>query len=224
MVASDTNAVVELRADVLSAQQQSATASADALRARATYLPRINSFARYDWNAANRPYAGQRNWTVGVMASWNPFGSATELSDIRATAGRASAARAQAEAAAAEASLDVAQTRVALAVALTRLRIAEQAVAQSAEAQRIVSRKYQGGLASIVDLLDAQAVETRSALALSDARYRVIVAAAERRRALGGDPATLAALDSDVTAPATAISAAGASITSATGSHAQLPR
>ena len=224
VVGSDTNAVVEPRADVLSAQQQSATASADALRARATYLPRINSFARYDWNAANRPYAGQRNWTVGVMASWNPFGSATELSDIRATAGRASAARAQAEAAAAEASLEVAQTRVALAVALTRLRIAEQAVAQSAEAHRIVSRKYQGGLASIVDLLDAQAVETRSALALSDARYRVIVGAAERRRALGGDPATLAALDSDVTAPATAISAAGASITSVTGSHAQLPR
>jgi outer membrane protein len=224
VVAGDTNSVIEARADVLSAQQQSAAARADALRARATYLPRINSFARYDWNAANRPYSGERNWTVGIMASWNPFGSATELSDIRATAGAASAARAQADAATAEASLDVAQTRIALSVALTRLDIAEQAVAQSAEANRIVSRKYQGGLASIVDLLDAQAVETRSALALTDARYRVIVADAERRRAVGGDPATLAALDRDAAAPATTVSPNGAANTTPAESHAQIPR
>ena len=197
LVAPDTAAVAETRADVVSAQQQSATARADALRARATYLPRINSFARYDWNAANRPYSGQRNWTVGVMASWNPFGTATEVSDIRATAAAAAAAQAQADATAAQADLDIAQTRVALSVALTRLGIAQQAVAQSTEANRIVTRKYQGGLASIVDLLDAQAVETQSALALSDARYRVIVADAERRRAVGSDPAALAALDSD---------------------------
>ena len=224
VVAGDTDLVIAARADVLSAQQQSAAALADALRARATYLPRINSFARYDWNAANRPYSGERNWTVGIMASWNPFASATELSDIRATAGAASAARAQAEAATAEASLDVAQTRVALSVALTRLDIAEQAVAQSAEANRIVSRKYQGGLAGIVELLDAQSVETRSALGLTDARYRVIVADAERRRAVGGDPATLAALDRDVAAQATAVSPNGAVNTTPAESHAQIPR
>ena len=232
LVAGDTSAVAGTRADVFSAQQQSATARADALRARATYLPRINSFARYDWNSANRPYSGQRNWTVGVMASWNPFGTATEVSDIRATAGAAAAAQAQADAATAQADLDIAQTRVALSVALTRLGIAEQAVAQSAEANRIVARKYQGGLASIVDLLDAQSVETESALALSDARYRVIVADAERLRAIGGDPAVLAALDSDASgtaaararAPSIVASANGSTDTPTTRSHVQPQR
>ena len=224
VVAGDTASSVEPRADVRGAQQQAATAVADALRARATYLPRVNSFARYDWNGASRPYSGERNWTVGIMASWNPLGSAAELSDIRATAGRASAARAQSEATEAQAALDIAQTRVALTVALTRLRIAEQSVAQSTEAHRIVSRKYDGGLASIVDLLDAQAVETNSALALSEACYRVIIAAAERRRALGGDPATLAALDNDTATPLRAAAPFGAEAPSVDESHVQRPR
>lgn len=201
VVASDTAAPVEQRADVRAAEQGLAAARTDALRARAAYLPHVNSFARYDWNATSGLNGGQRNWTVAVMASWNPFAGAAQLSDIRATDGRAAAARAQAEGAQAQAGLDVAQTRIALAVALTRLGITERSAAQSAEAHRIVSRKYEGGLASIVDLLDAQAVETQSALALSQARYGAIVAAAERRRAVGGDPATLAVLDAGTAAP-----------------------
>ena len=47
----------------------------------------------------------------------------------------------------------------------------------------------------MVELLDAAAVETQSALGLSHARYAVIVADAERRQALGRDPGALAALD-----------------------------
>jgi outer membrane protein TolC len=214
VVAADTAIEsVQPRADVLAAKQGLAAARADAVRARAAYLPRINSFARYDWNAPNRPYTGDRNWTVGVMASWSPFGGASELSDLRATAGRSEAARAQADAAQANAALDVAQTRTALAVALTRLAIAERSAAQSAEAHRIVSRKYEGGLATVVELLDAQAAEVQSALALSQARYGAIVAAAERRRAVGGDPATLAALDApDGTTPTASTPAAPAPV------------
>jgi len=196
VVAMDTSTTAALpRADVQAAAQGLAAARADAARARAAYLPRLNSFARFDWNAPSHPYAGDRSWTVGVMASWSPLGGASELSDVRVTAGRAEAARAQADAAQANAALDVAQTRTALAVALTRLDIAERSAAQSAEAHRIVTRKYAGGLATVAELLDAQAAEVQSALALSQARYDAIVADAERRRALGGDPATLTALD-----------------------------
>ena len=81
------------------------------------------------------------------MASWSPLAGASELADVEATAGRAQAAQAQAEAARANARLEIEQTRTALSVALTRLDIAEHAAAQSAEAHRIVSRKYSGGLA-----------------------------------------------------------------------------
>jgi outer membrane protein TolC len=196
------------RADVQAAARGLDAARADRVRARAAYLPRVNSFARYDWNSPDLPYGGTRNWTVGVMASIPLLGSAGELADLRATAAREQSARALAEAAAARARLEVEQTRIALTVALQRLDIAERAAAQSAEARRIVERKYAGGLATVVELLDAQSVETGSAVAQSAARYGAIVAAAERRQALGGDPETLAALDDPTPAVAAATSGA----------------
>lgn len=199
VIAADTlDATAAVRADVRAASGGLDAARADLLRARSTYLPRLNSFARYDWNSATHPYGGDRNWTVGVMASWSPFAGAGELADLRTTVSRAAAAQAQAAAAQANARLEMELTRTALSVALVRLTIAERAVAQSVEAHRIVGRKYEGGLATVVELLDAQAVETQSQLSLSQTRWTAIVAAAERRRALGLDPATLQALD-DVT-------------------------
>jgi outer membrane protein TolC len=192
------------RGDVRAASLGNAAARADALRARAALLPRVNAVARYDWHSAARPYAGAGSWTAGVTATWSLFGGAAELADVRAAAGREAAALADAEGAAAKARLQMSQTRTALGVALTRLTIAEQAVAQSAEAHRLVERRYGGGLATVAELLDAQATATQSALALSQARHAVITAAAEHRRAIGADPGVLAALD-DAPAAVTAI-------------------
>lgn len=196
VLAGDTMAVAPAqRADLIVAREGLSAARTDAMRARSAYLPRLNSFARYDWNSAARPYAGERNWTVGVLASWSPFAGASDVADVQGTRGRAAAARAQLDAAQANAVLDVEQSRRDLVVALRRLAIAERGVLQSAEAHRIVGRKYAGGLATAVEVLDAQSVANQSGLSLAHARWAAIVAGAERRRALGRDPGTLALFD-----------------------------
>jgi outer membrane protein len=186
---------LESRGDVAAARSGQAAASLDVARARSLYLPRLNAQARYDWNSAARPFAGDENWTVGVMLSWSPFAGAGELAELQATRGRAAAARAGLEAAEAMARLEVAQSATEWMVALERLRIAETSVEQSAEAHRIVGRRYEGGLAPVVELLSAAAAETQSSLALAHARYHAIVAAAARLQALGHDPAVLTLLD-----------------------------
>lgn len=202
-IAPDTNGrAATVRADVRAATDALAAARDDALRAKASLLPRINGFARYDWNSSTALYSGDRNWTVGVVASWNPFVGAGGRADVVATSGRADAANAQAAQVRANAQIEAEQTRTSLSTALTRLEIAERAVAQSAEAHRIVTRKYSGGLAGVVELLEAQAIDMQSTLALSSARFGTIVAAAERRRALGLDPASLVALEDAVTVAA----------------------
>ncbi len=183
------------RADVRAATLAAEAAKADAWRARSLYLPRLNGFARYDWNDADGFFANERSWTAGVMASWSPFAGAHELAEQKAAGARARSAQAQHEGATANAALERDRTRDALQVALLQLEIAERAVAQAAEAHRIVARKYDGGLATISDLLEASAVETQSRLGLSFARYRLLVTAAERRHALGADPGFLTALD-----------------------------
>jgi outer membrane protein TolC len=57
------------------------------------------------------------------------------------------------EAAAAQAALELERATAGLAVALSRLEIAQVAGAQAREAHRIVSRKYDGGLATVTESL-----------------------------------------------------------------------
>lgn len=127
-----------------------------------------------------------------MVASWTPFAGASQLAQLQASRGREQVARAQAEAARAQAELDVAQREKEWQVALERMRIAGEAVSQSMEAHRIVARKYEGGLATVVELLGAQATETEARLRHAHARYEAIVSAAERLRSVGLDPALLA--------------------------------
>lgn len=185
----------DARADVDAARAGVDAAAADALRARSLYLPRLNGFARYDWNSALRPFGGDNNWTVGVMASWTPFAGASEIGDMRATAARRDAAQAMRDGAEAKARLEVEQSATTLRTALARLDIAERGVKQAIDAHRIVGRKYAGGLAPVVELLDAAAIETQARMAHAGARYTLLVATAERRKALGLDPGALRTLD-----------------------------
>jgi outer membrane protein len=191
----DVGLALDARHDVAAARSARAAAALDETRARSLYLPRLNAVARYDWNSAARPFEGDENWAVGVMLTWTPFAGAAAIAEQQATRGRAESARAGAEAAEAQARLEAEQSATDWTVALERMRIAETAVEQSAEAHRIVGRKYEGGLAAVVELLAAAAAETHSALSLSHARYNAIVTAAVRLRALGHDPAVLTLLD-----------------------------
>jgi outer membrane protein len=193
--AADTTVIAAPRADVLAASMGAAAARRDADRARATLLPRLNGFARYDWNDPSRVYGGDKNWTVGVIASWAPFTGASEIAEQRATQGRAAQASAYADGANAQARFESERANTDLRVALLRLAIAERSVTQAVDAHRIVNRRYEGGLASVTELLDASATETHVATMFAKARYDVVVALAARRLALGLDPAALAALD-----------------------------
>jgi outer membrane protein TolC len=182
------------RADVASVNLGRAAARADAQRATSLHLPRLNAFARYDWNSPNSLYGGDENWTIGLMASWTVFGGASTLAERRAANARLEIATAVAEATVAQAELELERSESGRRVALARLDIARRSVAQSEEAHRIVGRKYAGGLATVVELLDAAAVETQARLSLAAARHGGLVGAAERLHAVGRDPAEIADL------------------------------
>lgn len=183
------------RLDVTAAQLGLEAAERDARRGTAQYVPRVNGFGRYDWNSPDQPFGGQGSYTVGVMASWSPFAGGAQLGSRQAATGRAEAARAMLEAAEAGAALERGAARTQQAVALARLGIAEAAVAQGAEAHRIVEKKYSGGLATIAELLGAAATDTQTRLGRADARYQAIAAEAAFRQAAGADLMALTALE-----------------------------
>lgn len=195
LVTPSTQYSAAVRLDVTAAQLGLEAAQRDVRRANARYIPRLNGFGRYDWNSPDQLFRGPSSYTVGAMASWSPFAGASEIADRRSAQGRADAARAMAEAAEAGAALERNATQTQLAVAIGQLGIAEISVTQSAEAHRIVARKYTGGLATIAELLGAAALETQTRLGLSEARYQAIVADAAARQASGGDLMALTVLE-----------------------------
>ncbi len=183
------------RADVVAARLGLAAAESDARRINSQYLPRINGFARYDWNSPDSPFNGNGRYTIGVVASWTPFDGAGTIARGRAAAADRAAATARLEAATAAAELELAAARSRLAVALSRLEIATVAVRQSADAHRIVARKYAGELATVAELLSAAAIAREARLSESAARFEVIIAAAALRLASGTDLTDLTAME-----------------------------
>ncbi len=183
------------RGDVRATRAAAAAAQLDRRRAESALLPRVNSFARYDWNAPSGLFAGRKNWTVGVLASWSLFGGHRELVDLVVASARTVGARAESDAAFAAGRLDADTTRRAVAVALERLDLAQLVDEQSREAHRLVEKRYVGGLAAFAELLSAETSATSAALARSAARYAVIDAITMHRRAIGADPAELSALE-----------------------------
>lgn len=183
------------RHDLTAARFGLDAAVSDARRATARYLPRLNGFGRYDWNSPDRPFGGRSSYTIGLMASWSPFTGAAQIADHQATQGRTEAARASLEAAEASAGVEQSATRTQLAVAIAQLGIAEVSVTQATEAHRIVARKYEGGLATIAELLGAAAIETDTRLSHAAAQYQVILAVVAARQAAGADLMALTALE-----------------------------
>ena len=183
------------RGDVRATRAAAVAAQLDRRRAESALLPRVNSFARYDWNAPSGLFAGRKNWTVGVLASWSLFGGNRELADLAVASARTVGARAESDAAFAAGRLDADTTRRAVAVALERLDLAQLVDEQSREAHRLVEKRYVGGLATFAELLSAETSATSAALARSAARYAVIDAITMHRRAIGADPAALSALE-----------------------------
>lgn len=190
------------RDDVRAAQLGAKAAAADRQRATATLLPRVNGFARYDYNSPATLYAGKPNWTVGVMGSWSLFGGASELADVAGASARARGARAGEEAAKVNARVEADAAARSVVLALQRLDIATSAATQSTEAHRLVEKRYAGGLATVAELLGAESAATGAALAQAAARYALIDALAQHRRAIGADPGALAQLDA-TTSPST---------------------
>ncbi|MDX2207879.1 MAG: TolC family protein [Gemmatimonadales bacterium] len=181
------------RADVAMVAAQVDAAEADVRRRTLTLLPRINGFSRLEWHDSQTPFTGRSMATVGIMATWSPFSGGSELAARKEALAASDAARAGLEATEAMAALQLASAQSAFRVASHASTIAARSVAQASEAHRIVQRKYEGGLATVAELLDAQATEMSARLAEAKARHDLVLARGTLARVQAEDLDPLAA-------------------------------
>lgn len=152
---------------------------------RGARWPSVGLGGAYEANDESAPGTEGTNWSVMLSARWEVFDGGRA---------RARTARAGAKLREAESGLALLKSRVALEVrqawhglraAASRIETADASVAMAEESLRVVEDRYKNGLATLVELLEAEAALTRSRTRLVAARRAALNARAALDLATG---------------------------------------
>lgn len=173
-----------LRADRRGADLQVQLAANARDAARAAFLPRVS--AQGGWEFNGNDLADQRSsWVVGAQIQLNVFRG---LGDVaRAAEARHAERRASAERERLDRRIEVEVRAAAARVESARAREAagRAALAQARESQRIIRDRYDGGLATITDVLRAAEAALDAESQATAAEMDVILSAVALDRAAG---------------------------------------
>lgn len=132
--------------------------SAAALRlARSEYLPTVGAFASYQLNAKDAPFTSDNDaWTAGVSLKWNIFDGFRSNSERNRALSGQSAAREMLESTTKDVRYQLKESYLRRDEVAKRLEVTRHSVLDAEETVRLLSRRYENSLATMVELLDAQ--------------------------------------------------------------------
>ena len=148
--------------------------------ARSEYLPTVGAFASYQLNAKDAPLTSDNDaWTAGVSLKWNIFDGFRRYSERKRALSGQSAAREMLESTTKDVRYQLKESYVRRDEAVKRLEVSRHAVQDAEETVRLLTKRYENSLATMVELLDAQTalnqiranlVETEAGYALAGGR------------------------------------------------------
>ena len=155
--------------------------------ARAGYYPTVGVMANYafDDHGPKDLFSDGRSYTLAAMANWTVFdGLITQAQVERATLATQKMEQVQ-ERVKSGIALQVRQAYLALDAARKRIEVTRSAVDQATESQRIIHSRYEAGVTTMVEVLDADTALLGARLAALQARYDHNLAQVELDFALG---------------------------------------
>ncbi len=155
--------------------------------ARAGYYPTVGVMANYafDDRGPKDLFSDGRSYTLAAMANWTVFdGFITKAQVERATLKMQKMEAIQKRLKSGIA-LQVRQAYLALDAARKRIQVTRKAVAQAKESQRIIRNRYEAGVTTMVEVLDADTALLGARLAALQARYDHNLAQVQLDFALG---------------------------------------
>ena len=167
------------RPDAKSVQAAAAAAKLQLATARASRLPRVDTFA--SWGASN----GDPDRAVGVVIGIDLFDPARRGQIAEARAG-VEAVEAEGAGARDRATMEIVAAWHRARVARERIGVAARSVERAEAAAKIVQDRYAHGLTTITEQLRAQTALVAARLELLAARYDYVIGHAELLRATGG--------------------------------------
>lgn len=121
------------------------------------FLPRLNAFGSFEYNDQDAFGQDADSWMVGAMVSWDIFKGFSQIGDIKKAKAELRTAKVDYNKAASKNRVEIESALSALKTAQVMVELSEQSVAQTEEAYRIVSDRYEQGLEKTADLLIAEA-------------------------------------------------------------------
>lgn len=136
--------------------------------ARSGHMPQISAHASKEWNNGRednkRGWPGDQDqtWGLGATANWNIFDSGVTLSKIHAAEARARAAKETWRDTEDSVLLDVRNLYYSLTESEKRIHTAEITVEKAQEDYNIARLRYENGVGTNTDVLDAQVALTQA--------------------------------------------------------------
>lgn len=162
------------RSDLAGRRAELEKAEAALSRATRAYLPTMNGFAGYQRNDRDLPFGGDNDsWMAGVTLQWEVFdGFRRERSREQAALLRSAAIESLRESER-EAAFQVQESLLRRDEMGKRLEVARHALLDAEESVRLLRLRFENSMATMHELLDAQAAlnRTRSDLVETEAGY-----------------------------------------------------
>ncbi|MDQ6967787.1 MAG: TolC family protein, partial [Mariprofundaceae bacterium] len=174
----------ERRLDFQAMQQHLQALSAQRDIAYAGNLPHVNLVAAQEWNSAT-PALKNGNTMVGVTVSLNVFNGGSDRAKQRQAESAYAALQWKVADQQQRISNQIRQAWRALEIAKRKLAREKKVFQQSKESLRILSLRYEQGLETTSEVLDAQVATDDSQVAIVDARSDVVIAQAALLLAAG---------------------------------------
>jgi outer membrane protein len=178
-----TATAIRSRPDLKALDQQAQALGAQIVQYKSDYYPTVYGVGGYSAMGTRLPAAN--NYNAGVVITWPLFNSFLTTDQIAEAKARRQAVAEEIEDLRQQIILQVQTAFLNWQTALQRIQRAEKALAASGAQLELAEKRYEAGLADIVELEDAQRFYTSDDAAYADALYGFSVAKAAVDQATG---------------------------------------
>lgn len=168
------NVALENRKDLQQSMVELEKSDAALRLARSGYLPSVGTFASYQLNSNDTPFGSDNDsWTAGISLKWQLFDGFKRYHEKgRAVAARSAAAE-MLENRVREVRYRVRESNMRRGEMGKRLEVVRSSLADAEETVRLLTKRFENSLATMVELLDAQTAlnQVRASLVESEVNY-----------------------------------------------------
>jgi outer membrane protein TolC len=180
-----TGSALTSRPDLAAVDLNRRNAEASVSSARTGYIPSLNVMGQMDWNSGRIAGDDAKSWAVMAVLQWNLFDGLVTRSNVRQAAAAAAKVRAMEERMRSAVQLEVKKAYYDLEASQDRIAATSSSVQEAEEGLRIVQKRYESGMTTLVDVLGAESALIRARTSALQALYDNNIADAELKRAAG---------------------------------------